>query len=78
MKNTRWLIIIKQKQSARIKCKKKLFKPCVRSKQPRTIKKIICKDILTSLTLYSRLKKMTNDGNLFSFIFFVNSIYTSD
>ena len=29
-------------------------------------------------TLYSRLKKMTNDGNLFSFIFFVNSIYTSD
>ena len=24
------------------------------------------------------LKKMTNDGNLFSFIFFINSIYTSD
>ena len=30
------------------------------------------------LTLYSRLKIMTNDGNLFSFLFFVNSIYTSD
>ena len=30
------------------------------------------------LTLSYNLKKTTNDGNLFSFIFFVNSIYTSD
>ena len=37
------------KQSARIKCKNNLFKPCVRSKQPRTIKTIICNDIFTSL-----------------------------
>ena len=34
-KNTGWLIIIKHKQSARVKCKNHLFKPCVRSKQPR-------------------------------------------
>ena len=31
-----------------------------------------------TLTLSGILKKMTNDDNLFSFIFFVNSIYTSD
>ena len=44
-KNTRWLIVIKHKQSARIKRKNNLFKPCVRSKQPRTIKIIVCNDI---------------------------------
>ena len=32
-----------QKQSARIKCKNNLFKPCIRSKQPRTIKTNIFK-----------------------------------
>ena len=37
------------KQSARIKCKNNLFKPCVQSKQPRTIKTIIYNDIFTSL-----------------------------
>ena len=31
-KNTRWLIIIKRKESARIKCKNNLFKPCIWSK----------------------------------------------
>ena len=36
------------------------------------------KDINLSLTRSYNLKKTTNDGNLFSFIFFVNSIYTSD
>ena len=48
-KNTRWLITIKHKQSARIKRKNNLFKPCVRSKQSRTIKTIICSYIFTSL-----------------------------
>ena len=38
-----------QKQSARIKCKNNLFKPCIRSKKPRTIKTIIFNDIFTSL-----------------------------
>ena len=45
-KNTRWLI--KHKQSARIECKNNLFQPCVRSKQLRTIKTMICNDIFTS------------------------------
>ena len=43
------LIIIKHKQSARIKCKYNLFKPCTRSNQPRRIKTIISNDIFTSL-----------------------------
>ena len=34
-----------QKQSAYIKCRNNLFKPCVLSKQSRTIKAIIYKDI---------------------------------
>ena len=32
-----------------MKCKNNLFKPCVWSKQPSTIKTIICNDIFTSL-----------------------------
>ena len=55
-KNTRWLIIIKHKQSAPIKCKNHLFKPCVRSKQPRTIKTIICNDIFTSLRRKKKIR----------------------
>ena len=31
-------------------CKNNLFKTCVRSKKPRTIKTIICSDIFTSLS----------------------------
>ena len=34
--------------SAHIKCKNNLFKPCIPSKQLRTIKIVIYKDILTS------------------------------
>ena len=28
------------------------------------------------ISLYCRLKKMTNDGNLFSFIFFLSTVFT--
>ena len=41
--------LIKHKQSARIKSKNIFFQSCVRSKEPRTIKTIICNDIFTSL-----------------------------
>ena len=64
-KNTRWLIIIKHKQSARIKCKNNLFKSCVQSKQPRTIKTIICNDIFTS----SRRKKVQSPAKQFKKLF---------
>ena len=59
------LIISKHKQSARIKCKNNLFKPCVRSKQLRTIKTIICKDIFTSL----RRKKVQSPAKQFKELF---------
>ena len=49
MEKYEMLIIIKHKQSARIKCKYNLFKPCARSNQPRRIKTIISNDIFTSL-----------------------------
>ena len=49
MEKYEMLIIIKHKQSARIMCKNNLFKPCVRSNQPRTIKTITSNDIFTSL-----------------------------
>ena len=65
MENTRWLIIIKHQQSARIKCKNNLFKPCVRSKQPRTIKTIIYNDIFTSL----RRKKVQSSSKHFKELF---------
>ena len=64
-KITRWLLIIKHKQSARIMCKNNLFKPCVRSKQPRTIKTIICTDIFTSL----RRKKVQSPAKQFKELF---------
>ena len=52
-----------QKQSARIKCKNNLFKPCVRSKQPRTIKTIIYNDIFTSLR-HKKVQGMIQSGLL--------------
>ena len=62
MENTRLPIIIKHKQSACIKCKNNnLFKPCVRSKQSRTIKTIICSYIFTSL----RRKKVLRPAKQF-------------
>ena len=64
-KITRWLIIIKHKQSARIKCKNNLFKPCVRSKQLRTIITIVCNDIFTSL----RRKKVQSPAKQFKELF---------
>ena len=54
-----------QKQSARIKCKNNLFKPCIRSKQPRTIKTIIYNDIFTS----SRCKKVQSQAKQFKELF---------
>ena len=66
MENTRLPIIIKHKQSARIKCKNNnLFKPCVRSKQSRTIKTIICSYIFTSL----RRKKVQSPAKQFKELF---------
>ena len=55
----------KHKQSLHIKCKNNLFKPCVRSKQPRTIKTIICNDIFTSL----RRKKVQSPAKQFKELF---------
>ena len=64
-KNTRWLIIIKHKQSAHIKRKNNLFKPSVRSKQPRTIKTIVCNDIFTS----QRCKNVQSPAKQFKELF---------
>ena len=66
-KITRWLIIIKHKQSARIKCKNNLFKPCVRSKQLRTIKTIICSYIFTSLRRKKFKVRLNSSRNWITF-----------
>ena len=63
-KNTRQPIIIMQKQSARIKSKNNLFKPCIRSKQPRTIKTIIYKDIFTSLKRKKLIVRLNSSRNV--------------
>ena len=68
-KNTRWLI--KHKQSARIECKNNLFQPCVRSKQLRTIKTMICNDIFTS----SRHKKVPSPANSVYSVFVVWAVF---
>ena len=57
-KITRWLIIIKHKQSARIKCKNNLCKPCIRSKHR---VRAICNDIFASL----RRKKVQSPAKQF-------------
>ena len=54
-----------QKQSARIKCKNNLFKPCVRSKQPLTIKTIICNAFFTSF----KRKKVQSPAKQFKELF---------
>ena len=43
------IIIMTQKQSARIECKKIYSSLCIRSKQPRTIKTVIYIGIFTSI-----------------------------
>ena len=53
-----------QKQSARIKCKNNLFKPCIRSKQPRTIKTIIYNDIFTSLKRKKLIVRLNSSRNV--------------
>ena len=63
-KNTKQPIIIMQKQSARIKCINNLFKPCIRSKQPRTIKTIIYKDIFTSLKRKKLIVRLNSSRNV--------------
>ena len=62
--------MIKQQQSARIKCKNNLFKPCVRSKQPRSIKTIIYKVFECNLALMSTSKffdRQQNWGKQYSY-----------
>ena len=53
-----------QKQSTRIKCKNNLFKPCIRSKQPRTIKTIIYNDIFTSLKRKKLIVRLNSSRNV--------------
>ena len=53
-----------QKQSARIKSKNNLFKPCNRSKQPRTIKTIIFNDIFSSLKCKKLIERLNSSRNV--------------
>ena len=72
---TSWILVFKKIYSliylpplskARVSsAKNNLFKPCVRSKQPRTIKTIICNDIFTSL----RYKKVQSPAKQFKELF---------
>ena len=54
-----------QRKSLHIKCKNNLFKKCVWSKQPHTIKTIIYNDIFTS----SRHKKVQSLAKQFKELF---------